>query len=754
MSKAFRPLLRHGARRGLPTKAGFSRGPTAVGHSRRDVLRFGAQGLAAAALLAPTLGQLTGCAQRSGNGSARSNQNGRDERAPTVIVVGAGFAGLACADTLAHGGANVIVLEATSRPGGRVRTDRAFIAGDNVELGGEWIGRNHPAWLAFAQEFSLRLEEPGEAPSPAPTTDEAPATDDAPPTLPPEPGERPGQSPDGTPADPDPTAPDPLDAGTGVDKQSSSGSGLVVPRPRPFETEMDIAPAGPQGANDRAAERSHMRLAMFAQPANEQDAPDDTPEAPTEAPADAPADPPADAPPSDQPADAEPPAAQPPATQPATTAASGEPEEPIILNGKLIRGEAADQLFKEVDEVVAALIELARDVDPVRPWTHPSAADLDARSFAAYIDEQKGLGDNARALLLSSAEADNGVVPERMSLLGYLAMIAGGGLQSYFDDSETYRLADGNDALATALAQKLGDRVRFNSAVDLVRREPDRVVVRTRTGDVFHGDAVVIATPPSVWDRIQFLPAITESLQPQMGQNVKLIVALREPVWEKHNLTAEAVSDGLVGMTWAATDPESRGPVALTLFSGGHQAEALRRVDPDRRNASAFQSLSPAYPDVPAAHIKSRFVDWPGMPMTLGSYSFPAPGQVTAFGPVLVDGLAGDGRAPLMFAGEHTAYGFIGYMEGALSSGVRVARTLLGEPTPLPATTQPDTVPADEAPAETPPADAAPTDAAPSEAAPADAPPADNTPREPAPSDAEPEPEHAPEDVNKDCVPV
>ena len=26
MSKAFRPLLRHGARRGLPTKAGFSRG--------------------------------------------------------------------------------------------------------------------------------------------------------------------------------------------------------------------------------------------------------------------------------------------------------------------------------------------------------------------------------------------------------------------------------------------------------------------------------------------------------------------------------------------------------------------------------------------------------------------------------------------------------------------------------------------------------------------------------------------------------
>src|SRR5687767_8348373 len=153
-----------------------------------------------------------------------------------------------------------------------------------------------------------------------------------------------------------------------------------------------------------------------------------------------------------------------------------------------------------------------------------------------------------------------------------------------------------------------------------------------------------------------------------MGENVKLIVALREAVWEKPGLTSELQSDGLIGMTWAATDPLSRGPVALTLFSGGHQAEQLRRYHPEERNAEAFRSVAPAYPDVAAALLRARFVDWPGMPLTRASYSFPAPGQVTAYGPTLVDGLAGDGRAPLMFAGEHTAYGFIGYMEGALSS--------------------------------------------------------------------------------------
>ena len=102
---------------------------------------------------------------------------------------------------------------------------------------------------------------------------------------------------------------------------------------------------------------------------------------------------------------------------------------------------------------------------------------------------------------------------------------------------------------------------------------------------------------------------------------------------------------------------------------------------------------------------KHRFVDWPGFPLTRASYSFPAPGQVTAFGPVLVDGIVEEGLPPLMFAGEHTAYGFIGYMEGALSSGVRVARALLAGPTPGAAQVQ---VPVETQPAQTQPAETQP----------------------------------------------
>jgi monoamine oxidase len=64
-------------------------------------------------------------------------------------------------------------------------------------------------------------------------------------------------------------------------------------------------------------------------------------------------------------------------------------------------------------------------------------------------------------------------------------------------------------------------------------------------------------------------------------------------------------------------------------------------------------------------------MDWPSDPWTQTGYSFPAPGQVTTVGPILRQGL---GR--LHFAGEHTCFAFVGYMEGALNSGVALARRI------------------------------------------------------------------------------
>jgi monoamine oxidase len=74
-----------------------------------------------------------------------------------VLVLGAGLAGLAAARDLAAGGAEVTVLEARTRVGGRVEQLRSA-DGRPVQLGGEVVGTVHNAYLGLVEELGLSLE--------------------------------------------------------------------------------------------------------------------------------------------------------------------------------------------------------------------------------------------------------------------------------------------------------------------------------------------------------------------------------------------------------------------------------------------------------------------------------------------------------------------------------------------------------------------------------------------------------------------
>ncbi|WP_420427400.1 flavin monoamine oxidase family protein [Algiphilus sp.] len=78
------------------------------------------------------------------------------ESALDAVVVGAGFAGLAAARRLREAGKRVQVVDARERVGGRVM--RGSLAGQTIDLGGQWVGVGHDRLTALAKEAGRALK--------------------------------------------------------------------------------------------------------------------------------------------------------------------------------------------------------------------------------------------------------------------------------------------------------------------------------------------------------------------------------------------------------------------------------------------------------------------------------------------------------------------------------------------------------------------------------------------------------------------
>lgn len=269
-----------------------------------------------------------------------------------------------------------------------------------------------------------------------------------------------------------------------------------------------------------------------------------------------------------------------------------------------------------------------------------------------------------RTLLRARLRGTYGADLDNVALQGFAADPFGAD-----DHAHYYRLADGNQRLAEALAAAVGD-VRLGHGVTAVFHTPNHVTVHCQVDNAslaLTADAAVVAVPITQLPKIQFEPALPNQLaaamrRVPMGVAAKLAVGTVEPP------PLRAVQE-VVQPYWCWTGLGRDGGVrtAVTAFAGS--AQALENLRVGSGATHWFTLLQAANPDLTFVG-KPWLQDWSRDPWAEGCY---AAWDNASWND---QPLLAQPHGRLFFAGEHTSI-YSGTMDGALASGLWAAEQVL-----------------------------------------------------------------------------
>jgi monoamine oxidase len=342
--------------------------------------------------------------------------------------------------------------------------------------------------------------------------------------------------------------------------------------------------------------------------------------------------------------------------------------------------------FAETVALIGRLDADAATLPVDRPWTAPRAGEWDAMTSETW-KLQHVADRGTRKVFDLAVQATCAVEPAELSHLFLLWYVAQAGnartggslarLTTVAGGAQESRFAGGAQRVSVELARRLGRRVVLGAPARRIEHERGGVVVHAG-GRTVRARRAVVAVAPALAGRIAYdppLPPARDQLTQRFPQAsaIKCLAVYDEPFWRADGLSGQVQSDtGPVKITFDNSPPGGR-PGILLAFVEGHEARVLsRRSAADRRRIVASELAR--YFGARAGRPRRLIVkDWSREPWTRGCYEgFAPPGVLTEYGEAL--------RAPvgrIHWAGTETATRWIGYMDGAVSSGERAAREVL-----------------------------------------------------------------------------
>jgi monoamine oxidase len=167
----------------------------------------------------------------------------------------------------------------------------------------------------------------------------------------------------------------------------------------------------------------------------------------------------------------------------------------------------------------------------------------------------------------------------------------------------------------------------------------------------------------------------------QLGTTAKIQLQFADRVWIKDGLSGTTYADNGAAVCWECTNYQRGATGILIDFPAGTQAAEMpakygltqdEQVAPPALVSDTLIALEPIFSGVTAAYNGLAYAGFGLLdPRLGGAWSQYNIGQYTDFG-----GYEGVREGNLHFAGEHTSIDFQGFMEGAVTSGERVAREI------------------------------------------------------------------------------
>jgi monoamine oxidase len=338
-----------------------------------------------------------------------------------------------------------------------------------------------------------------------------------------------------------------------------------------------------------------------------------------------------------------------------------------------------------VSDLLPALTKLdamAAQLPVDAPWTAPQAATWDGETLESWSQANIAT-DTAHSILRTATNAVWGVDPSELSLFYVVSYIRAATnernpatvlrLVSTAGGAQESRFVGGSQEISIRMARALRGRVVLRSPVRHILQHRSGVQVESDRVTV-HARRVVVTVPPPLVAGIEFDPYPAERVQLARrmppGTIAKAEAVYARPFWRAKGLSGQAVTDiGPVRSTFDNSPPDGK-PGVLFGFIGGHDARAWWRMSAHARRKAVLDALALYFGDearAPRSYIEDYSAgDEPwigGCPTTIAP-----PGVLSEYGPVL---RARFGR--VHWAGSETSTFWVGYMDGAVRSGERVA---------------------------------------------------------------------------------